>query len=498
MQRRYYKIWHIKTIKGKIVCYTAVVFLIIVLSGLFNLWVVRFSLLDFNHILEDNVACSKLRQSLEEESNLFRAYMKNGQSATEAALKKAMEQTRQAVEEMPFVYDEIGEERYAKTWSIRNCYGVYQKRRDMLFDMTQGETNYVRRLYEVYEMQEYLQEYTDVLMAETLEQGNSVYQEKVPWLVRVPLLVASIGIVLFILTVEMSRMTYRAIVAPVMKMAGAAKRIAANDFFVEDVEVQNEDELGELIHAFNKMKFATGAYITALEEKRKTLDLLHEEELEKLETEKRLESMKLELLKNQIQPHFLFNTLNVIGGMANLEDAETTEKMIQALSSIFRYNLKTPEAEVPLMRELKVVEDYLYLQQMRFGNRVMYQIDCQADAEKVQVPTYTFQPLVENAIIHGISPKEQGGKIHIRIWQKQEVLFITIADSGIGMTEEECAKLQSRLQNKEDARSGIGISNVYRRIYAMYEGSSMKIFSRKNVGTVIAIEIPQKSRKEAG
>lgn len=90
-------------------------------------------------------------------------------------------------------------------------------------------------------------------------------------------------------------------------------------------------------------KYATGEYIQALEEKRKTLDLLHEEELEKLETEKRLEMTKLELLKSQINPHFLFNTLNVIGGMASLEEAETTEKMIRALSALFRYNLKNQD-----------------------------------------------------------------------------------------------------------------------------------------------------------
>lgn len=118
--------------------------------------------------------------------------------------------------------------------------------------------------------------------------------------------------------------------------------------------MQNEDELGELVHAFNKMKYATGEYIMALEEKRKTLDLLHEEELEKLETEKRLEMIKLELLKSQINPHFLFNTLNVISGMARLEEAQTTEKMILALSSLFRYNLKTPEQFVLLAKELNV------------------------------------------------------------------------------------------------------------------------------------------------
>lgn len=81
---------------------------------------------------------------------------------------------------------------------------------------------------------------------------------------------------------------------------------------------------------------------------------MHEEELEKLETEKRLEMTKLELLKSQINPHFLFNTLNVIGGMASLEEAETTEKMIRALSALFRYNLKNQDTEVCLSQELKL------------------------------------------------------------------------------------------------------------------------------------------------
>ena len=125
----------------------------------------------------------------------------------------------------------------------------------------------------------------------------------------------------------------RDIVLPVLALVKASKKIASNDFHVEDVKVENKDEIGELARAFNKMKYATQEYILILEEKRKTLDLLHKEELERLEMEKQLEAVQLDLLKSQINPHFLFNTLNVIGGMANLESAETTEKMIMALSS---------------------------------------------------------------------------------------------------------------------------------------------------------------------
>lgn len=136
--------------------------------------------------------------------------------------------------------------------------------------------------------------------------------------------------------------------------------------------------------------------------------------------------MELNLLKNQINPHFLFNTLNIIAGMANLEGAQTTEEMIRALGSLFRYNLKTPEEKVYLEQELKVISDYMFLQKMRFGDRITYQIDCQTDAEAVMIPTFTFQPLVENAIIHGLVSKEEGGRILIRIRERNGMIRMTV------------------------------------------------------------------------
>ena len=293
----------------------------------------------------------------------------------------------------------------------------------------------------------------------------------------------------------MAALMQQTMISPILKLVHASQKIAANDFFIEDVQVENEDELGELVRAFNKMKFATGEYIMALEEKRKTLDLLHEEELEKLETEKRLEMIKLELLKSQINPHFLFNTLNVIGGMASLEDAETTEKMIHALSALFRYNLKNQETEVPLEQELKIAEDYMYLQQMRFGERISYRKDCSVDPGKVIVPAFTFQPLVENAIIHGLSKKEEGGTIRVHVFRQGELLCITIGDDGLGMEEEALAHLREELE-KEEGKTGIGLGNVYRRIRAMYQDGDVQIYSRKNTGTVIRIQIRYKEMGE--
>lgn len=488
MREKISQAWQALTIKKKIATFTGTVFLIIFLSVFFAVWVVKFSLVDFNGILQDNVNSGELVEALMEESQLFENYRKSGRDGDLRLLEDAIARTKRAVEELPFDYGEIGEERYARTWSIKNSYEVYCGKRDQLLADGEESQNYINRLYEVYDMQTYLQSYARELVSDTIEQGNELYQKKVPGLVRVPLLVVLCALVLVCGMVELASLMNRTIISPVMELVKASQRIAANDFFSEDVAVQNEDELGELVHAFNKMKYATGEYILALEEKRKTLDLLHEEKMEKLETEKRLEMMKLELLKNQINPHFLFNTLNVIGGMANLEDAETTEQMIKALSSLFRYNLKTSEVEVPLARELKVVSDYMYLQQMRFGSRISYEVKCLVSEERVLVPTYTFQPLVENAIIHGLSPKEEGGKIRIRIWEREGRLHITVGDNGVGIAPEMLRRLQ---EQQEESHTGIGYGNISRRIRAMYPGGRVGIYSKKSAGTVVVIEIPR-------
>ena len=228
------------------------------------------------------------------------------------------------------------------------------------------------------------------------------------------------------------------------------------------------------------------------------------------------------------------------------------EKMIKALSSLFRYNLKSDQVEVPLARELKVVEDYMYLQQMRFGERIAYDVKCDVNREKVLVPAYTFQPLVENAIIHGLSKKEEGGVVRIRVGMRGGAVHIYIGDTGKGMTGEELEELRLRLcgeeqigqgkqalqevgqtgqgkypaqvklqtgQRKRSAqaeshlgqekyslrageqsettekkrRIGIGMGNIYRRIIAMYPKGSMEIYSKHLAGTVIKLVIPQKN-----
>ena len=493
MRQRFEQLWQTLTIKKKILTFTGAVFLVCLLSVILNIWVVKFSLVDFNRILEQNTDSINLVQALETERSYFKDYIQRQEGVTKEMLSEAMKSTEKAVYKMPFDYGMIGAERYSRTWSMRSSYEVYvEKRTDFL---TKGKENeyYIRDLYRIYEMQDYLLLYARNLMTDTLEVSGVEYQQKIPGLLSVPIVVIGGGLAFLFAAVKLAQLMNQAIIVPVMKLVGASKSIAGNDFYIEDVRVENQDELGELVHAFNKMKYATGEYISALEEKRTTLDLLHAEEMEKLEVQRRLEAIRLDLLKSQVNPHFLFNTLNVIGGMANIEEAETTEKMIKALSSLFRYNLKTDDIVVPLTRELKVVENYMYLQQMRFGERIGYDVVCEADRERVQVPAFTFQPLAENAIIHGLSKKEEGGRLRIRIKLKSDGLHIAIGDTGKGMKKEELLSLRRKLKEggTEEGHRGIGLGNIFRRVTSMYPDGKVEIFSKENVGTVVVVVIPQ-------
>lgn len=490
-KKRTEEIWKKFTIKNKIGIFISVTFFMIGLSVLFDFWLVQFFVGDFRAVLEDNAKSNDFMEAMEAETKIFLVYIKEPSEQQYTELEEACKRTRNAVENLPFSYEEMSPKRYAKTWSVRNSYAEYERQRNHILHMSKGSLEYIKKLYKIYDMQVFLQEYARKLMRYTLEDENVVYLEKVPVMKSFPITILIIGGFLFWSMIKLARIMYRTIIYPIYNMAEASKKIAANNFLFDDVINDSDDEIGELVKAFNKMKYATGEYILTLEEKRTTLDLLHKEELERLKVEKQMEAIKLDLLKSQINPHFLFNTLNVIGGMANLEDAVTTEKMIKALSSIFRYNLKMREAEVKLKQELRIVRDYIYIQQMRFGNRIQFQINCPVELETAIVPAFSFQPLVENAIIHGLSKKEEGGKVVIIVERKIGNLIICITDTGIGMTEEKLKEVRTEIQAGVGGAIGIGLGNIYKRIHRLYKTGELEINSKWKEGTTIFLSIPQ-------
>ncbi len=484
--------WQSLAIKQKLTVFTGTVLLIIVMACVLDAWVVKFSLVDFYRILEENSRNSELVQRLEEEIAAFEAYVKNQDEEKKAQLDEIMDATLETVESLPLDYSTMGKRLFANTWSVQNSYDVYRQKRDQVLKMQEENPEYISTLYQVYDMQIYLLDYAQKLMTEGVQAGNAAYHEKYPWMLGVPIVIIVLTLLFLYGIIKLTGMMDQSIIRPIIELADASRKIAGNEFYIPDIEVETRDEMGELVHAFNKMKYDTGRYIQTLEEKRAAVNKLYEKEVERLEMERRLETAKMELFQSQINPHFLFNTLNVIGGMANLEEAEITEKMIKTLSDLFRYTLKNDQPVVSLSRELKVIEAYMYLQHMRFGERISYQVSCEVEAEEIMIPTFTFQPLVENAIIHGLSPKVEGGRIRIRIWKNAGRLTMLVADNGVGMPKETLHKLREETSGYEGKDLGIGFANVYRRMMAMYPDAVIEIFSREGRGTAVKIQLTER------
>ena len=484
-------IWLTISIKKKIGIFAAMVILIMALSATFSICIMNFSLGGFNTILNENSRCHDFQEALDLEIESFADYIRDATPDTRDQYVLSCVRTERCLRSLPFDYARIGTERYARTWSILNGYETYQAYRDELAETQVRESDFVERLYRVYKMQEYLQTYARRLVQVTLKEGNDSYQEKVPIFYNMPYLMLAISAVFMGFVMFLTKILSNALVSPAVLLAQCARKIAKNDFTGEDPSVENRDEMGELVRAFNKMKRSTKGYIDTLKENHRMSELLHREEIERVEMEKQLSGARLELLKSQINPHFLFNTLNMIACMAKLEEAVTTERMISSMSSLFRYNLKTSEQIVTLARELKVVQDYMYIQQMRFGSRILYSCDLKVDAEQAMIPAFTLQPVVENAMVHGLSKKEQGGRVHIRIWEQGNRLVISVADTGLGMSEERLAEVTEAMKERRTSRIGIGLGNIYKRIHMMYKQGEFRIASIEGRGTVIQMFIPQ-------
>jgi two-component system LytT family sensor kinase len=201
------------------------------------------------------------------------------------------------------------------------------------------------------------------------------------------------------------------------------------------------------------------------------------------EQERMLLQARMDALVSQINPHFLFNTLNTISSLTRF-DPDTARAVLLKLSNILRRRLKAQVHFAPLKQELEFIDDYLGIEVVRFG-RDKLQIRKEIDPATLDmvVPSMILQPLVENAIRHGLGPKIEGGTITLRAQRGHGRVMIEVIDDGVGIPEHRWSQV---------LESGIGISNVRERLKVLYgQDFSLKIDSRLGQGTAIRFEIPE-------
>ncbi|MGY5483341.1 sensor histidine kinase [Paenibacillus sp. ALE2] len=275
----------------------------------------------------------------------------------------------------------------------------------------------------------------------------------------------------------------RSITGPVGRLVGLAKRIATGDLNIES-QPRRDDELGVLADAILQMSA--------------DLSILIEKDKQSLEMRRLVKELELLALQNQINPHFLFNTLNVLSKLAILEGAEKTSDLIVSLSNLLRYSLQKLDKPVTLQEELDHISEYVTIQQARFRDRIRFDLHFDASVLQQQIPALTIQPFIENAFLHGVADMENGAIITLTLSRAGEDVQIEISDNGKGMTEETRLSVL-RLEGGAESSSstGLGMQNVFRRLQLFYEKEGMvEIRSHIGLGTTITIRIPVKKESE--
>ncbi|MDO4320886.1 MAG: histidine kinase [Lachnospiraceae bacterium] len=290
----------------------------------------------------------------------------------------------------------------------------------------------------------------------------------------------------------------RTITEPLRMLAKSANEVAAGNFDISLPDYNSGDEVGVVTRAFAKMIESIREYIDKLRESMEKEQEMKEKEL-MMETH--LKDAQLKYLQAQINPHFLFNSLNAGAQLAMMEDAEKTSIFVEKMADFFRYNVHKIEKTATLAEEIEAVDNYVYILNVRFAGDIHFEKEIAAGVEDVQLPSMILQPLVENAVNHGIRGVEWEGYIWLKVKRTESGgLLISIRDNGQGMTQERIREvMEGKVREKKELKdsTGIGMDNVISRLELFFGRKNLlQIYSDgPGKGTEIDILIPPEENK---
>ncbi|MEH7118510.1 sensor histidine kinase [Neobacillus vireti] len=284
-----------------------------------------------------------------------------------------------------------------------------------------------------------------------------------------------IGIVAIIIGIIIIWISTNYIVRPLNKLSLVMDEVEKDNFNVQ-VQIDRSDELGRVGESFNRMMNKINTLIS---------DIYQKDINEK--------DAQLRALRAQINPHFLYNTLDTINWMAQFGKSEEVSKMTTSLSRLLKKSITNNGEFIRLEEEINYIEDYMTIQKIRFQDKIHYSVHIDPDAKICLVPKLILQPIVENAMIHGIEKKIGNGYLFINGKIKNSKLHIEVLDNGVGMDENTVASLtEGRYVNLDEKKgTGNGILNVQNRIQLLFgDDNGIKIESNINVGTSFELTLP--------
>ncbi len=242
-----------------------------------------------------------------------------------------------------------------------------------------------------------------------------------------------------------------------------AKSIKNNPYSNEKIEINSNDELSFFATAFNEMIETIQFQMKEKEAASKMREELKNVEIQRLKVTSQLKSSQLKLLQSRVNPHFLFNTLNMIKSTAINEDFTKTAQLIEATAELYRYYLSSQTHDVTLEKEIENLRNYAFIQKNRFGSRISFNYVIDENLLSLSIPSMVLQPLVENSIVHGIKKIDVNGIINIEVKEDNNRLLLSVIDNGIGFSKDQISQILNKCKENEIS-DNIGLRNVYQRL----------------------------------
>jgi len=286
------------------------------------------------------------------------------------------------------------------------------------------------------------------------------------------LMLISIVVAIFISNIISKRLSH-----PIKRLQSSMKKLERGNFNIR-AEILSIDEIGQLARTFNVMVS-------------KIKELMNQ----KLKDQEIKRINELRLLQAQINPHFLYNTLDSIIWMAERKKHSEVVEMTASLARLFRSSIQKDEEWIPVFIEREHITNYLKIQKLRYKDRLDYRVEFDAAALECRMPRILLQPFVENAIYHGIKNKEGMGTVRVKGWLENNELIFEIEDDGVGIPPEKLKHLLSSNHEPVNKR-GIGVANVNERIKLLYGKEGIYISSECGNGTKVMIRLPIRHEEE--
>lgn len=351
---------------------------------------------------------------------------------------------------------------------------------------------YKRYYEEATQLHRYLEDYVSSLNNERFRLNTESYTVISSSVRYLEWFSISVFVVLGVLNVLLVVLVTGSITRPLLELSEVADQVSKGNFGVSTIPVQSEDEVGVVTSAFNKMVESIREYIDRL---RKSMEKEQHMKEKSLKMEAHLKDAQLKYLQAQINPHFLFNTLNAGAQLAMMESADRTYDYIQNVAAFFRYNIKKDNDVVTLAEEIRLVDNYIYILNVRFSGDIHFRKEVDESLLQIKVPSMILQPIVENSVNYGIRNIDWEGQITLSVCRKSDCLQICIWDNGVGMTQEKIEKVMAGQATEtagETDSNGVGLNNVIERLHLFFEGKEKFEIASEGIGkgTQVYITLP--------